>query len=90
VSRRAQVLGLRLELRQRLNLSFIFISHDIAVLRCFCDCVAVVHHGELVEEGLALQVPEHPQHAYTQRLLAAALRPEPGLRTSALAAVEAP
>jgi peptide/nickel transport system ATP-binding protein len=80
VSLRAQVLDLLLELRQRLNLSFIFISHDIAVIRYFCDRVAVMYRGEVVEEGPTLQVTQQPQHAYTQRLLAAVLKPDPGAR----------
>jgi peptide/nickel transport system ATP-binding protein len=80
VSLRAQVLDLMLELRQRLNLSFIFISHDIAVIRYFCDRVAVMHQGQLVEEGPTLQVTERPQHDYTKRLLSAVLRPDPGAR----------
>jgi peptide/nickel transport system ATP-binding protein len=84
VSLRAQVLDLLLELRQRLNLSFIFISHDIAVIRYFCDRVAVMYQGELVEEGLTADVTERPQHAYTRKLLSAVLRPDPRLyRTTA-------
>ncbi len=85
VSLRAQVLDLMLELRQRLNLSFIFISHDIAVIRYFCDRVAVMHRGELVEEGPTRDVTERPQHPYTQRLLSAVLRPDPGARGPAAA-----
>jgi peptide/nickel transport system ATP-binding protein len=83
VSLRAQVLDLMLELRQRLNLSFIFISHDIAVIRYFCDRVAVMYGGRLVEEGLTAQVIGAPRHDYTRRLLAAVPRPDPGARVTA-------
>jgi peptide/nickel transport system ATP-binding protein len=83
VSLRAQVLDLLLELRQRLNLSFVFISHDIAVIRYFCDRVAVMYRGELVEEGPTIEVTERPQHAYTRSLLAAVLRPDPRLYRAA-------
>ncbi len=85
VSLRAQVLDLLLELRQRLNLSFVFISHDIAVIRYFCDRVAVMYRGELVEEGPTADVTERPQHAYTQSLLSAVLRPDPRLYRRAAA-----
>jgi peptide/nickel transport system ATP-binding protein len=88
VSLRAQVLDLMLELRQRLGLSFIFISHDIAVIRYFCDRVAVMYRGEVVEEGPTLDVTERPRHAYTQKLLSAVLRPDPASRAAALAAPE--
>jgi peptide/nickel transport system ATP-binding protein len=80
VSLRTQVLDLMLELRRRLNLSFIFISHDIAVIRYFCDRVAVMYRGQLVEEGPTLDVTERPQHAYTRALLSAVPRPDPRLR----------
>jgi peptide/nickel transport system ATP-binding protein len=84
VSLRAQVLDLLLGLRERLGLSFVFISHDIAVIRYFCDRVAVMYRGQLVEEGPTAQVTEHPQHAYTQALLSAVPRPDPQLRGSRL------
>jgi peptide/nickel transport system ATP-binding protein len=82
VSLRAQVLDLMLGLRERLGLSFIFISHDIAVIRYFCDRVAVMHRGRLVEEGLTTEVTGNPQHPYTQALLSAVPRPDPRQRGS--------
>ncbi|HEY4202331.1 MAG TPA: ABC transporter ATP-binding protein [Devosiaceae bacterium] len=77
VSIRSQVLDLMLELRERLGLSFIFISHDISVVRYFCDRVAVMHRGKLVEIGDAEQVCLHPRERYTQTLISAVPNPDP-------------
>ena len=52
VSIRSQILDLLLDIQKRLNLSFIFICHDISVVRYFCDRVAVMHRGKLVEMGI--------------------------------------
>ncbi len=71
VSIRSQVLDLLLDLRRRLGLSFIFISHDISVVRYFCDRVAVMHRGKIVEIGEAGQVCNSPREAYTQSLISA-------------------
>lgn len=65
----AQVLRLLDELRQEMNLTYLFISHNIEVVRFFCDDITVMHQGKIVETGLAEQVCEAPQHAYTKRLL---------------------
>lgn len=86
VSLRAQVLDLLLELRQRLNLSHVFITHDIAVVRYFCDSVAVMYRGRVVEEGPTAEVIGAPRHDYTRRLLAAVPRPDPGDRGRSLVA----
>ena len=80
VSLRSQVLDLLLELQERLNLSFIFISHDIAVIRYFCDRIAVMYRGKIVEEGPTEEVCTHPRHAYTQSLLSAVPHPDPRMR----------
>jgi len=77
VSIRAQILDLLLDIQKRLDLSFIFISHDISVVRYFCDRVAVLHRGKLVEMGTAEQICTHPQHAYTQSLISAVPKPDP-------------
>ena len=71
VSLRTQILDLMLGLQERLDLSFIFISHDIAVIRYFCDRIAVMHRGRIVETGDTETVCSNPQHAYTQSLLSA-------------------
>jgi peptide/nickel transport system ATP-binding protein len=70
VSVQAQVLKLLAELRQRLKLSIVFITHDLRVAAQICDLVAVMKDGEVVEQGLAGDVFSRPQHAYTRALLA--------------------
>ncbi len=70
VSVQAQVLALLVELRERLSLSVVFITHDLRVAAQVCDLVAVMKDGEVVEAGPVGQVFGQPQHAYTQALLA--------------------
>ena len=77
VSLRTQILDLLLDLQERLDLSFIFISHDIGVIRYFCDRVAVMFRGRIVEIGETEQICTNPQHAYTKALLSAVPRPDP-------------
>ncbi|MFV0334233.1 MAG: ABC transporter ATP-binding protein [Tropicimonas sp.] len=74
---RAQVLDLMLELRDELDLSILFIAHDIGVVRYFCDRVAVMSHGRIVETGSARQICDAPAEEYTRRLIAAVPRPDP-------------
>jgi peptide/nickel transport system ATP-binding protein len=69
VSVQAQVLKLLAELRQRLGLSIVFITHDLRVAAQICDLVAVMKDGAVVEQGLAGEVFGNPQHPYTQALL---------------------
>jgi peptide/nickel transport system ATP-binding protein len=77
VSIRSQVLDLLLDIQQRLGLSFIFISHDISVVRYFCDRVGVMHRGELVEIGPTEEICTAPRDAYTQSLISAVPNPDP-------------
>ncbi|GGA00446.1 ABC transporter ATP-binding protein [Elstera cyanobacteriorum] len=81
VSIRAQVLDLLMELQDRLGLSYIFISHDLGVIRYMCDRVAVMYRGKLVELGEAEQVCTAPEHPYTKALLSAIPRPDPRNRS---------
>jgi peptide/nickel transport system ATP-binding protein len=80
VSIRTQVLDLLLDLQERLDLSFIFISHDIGVIRYFCDRTAVMYRGRVVEVGDTEEVCTNPQHAYTKALLSAVPCPDPRAR----------
>jgi peptide/nickel transport system ATP-binding protein len=80
VSIQAQVIALLSELRASLGLAYIFIAHDLPVVRHFADRVMVMHQGRIVEQGATEQIFEHPQHPYTQALLAASPIPDPGAR----------
>ena len=77
VSIRSQILDLLLELQRQLDLSFIFISHDISVVRYFCDRVAVMHRGKLVELGTAEEICTAPHEEYTRMLISAVPNPDP-------------
>ncbi len=71
VSIQAQILNLLIELRERLGLTYVFISHDLAVVRHLADTVVVMYLGEIVEHADADKVFEQPAHPYTRSLLAA-------------------
>ncbi len=82
VSVQAQVLLLLRELRRRRGLSFLFVSHDLSVIRWFCDRVAVMYLGRIVEEGPAARVLAQPLHPYAQMLRDASPVPDPGRRAA--------
>ncbi|WP_332304470.1 ABC transporter ATP-binding protein [Rhizobium sp. GR12] len=80
VSIKAQVCNLLLDLQQSLNLAFLFISHDMAVVERVSHRVAVMYLGEIVEIGPRVAVFDNPQHAYTKKLMAAVPVPDPARR----------
>lgn len=69
VSVQAQILNLLLELKNSMNLSYLFISHDLSVIRHICDNVVVLYHGKVVETGPVEEIFCHPKHAYTKSLI---------------------
>ncbi len=77
VSIRAQILELLAELQAELGLTYVFVAHDIGVVRHVSDRIAVMHGGKIVELGPADEVCERPRHAYTRELLAAVPIPDP-------------
>ncbi|MDX6608871.1 MAG: peptide/nickel transport system ATP-binding protein ddpF [Solirubrobacterales bacterium] len=77
VSIRAQILDLLSELQAEFGLTYIFVAHDIGVVRHVSDRIAVMHRGKIVEEGPADEVCERPKDAYTKQLLAAVPIPDP-------------
>jgi oligopeptide/dipeptide ABC transporter ATP-binding protein len=77
VSIRSQILNLLCELQRELALTYLFISHDLGVVRRISDRVAVMYLGKIVEEGPVSSVYSHPSHPYTQSLLSAVPVPNP-------------
>jgi oligopeptide transport system ATP-binding protein len=77
VSIQAQIINLLDDLQDELGLTYVFVAHDIGVVRHISDRIAVMHNGRIVEQGSADQVCEHPADAYTKKLLAAVPIPDP-------------
>jgi peptide/nickel transport system ATP-binding protein len=77
VSIQAQVINLLMDLQDEFQLSYLFISHDMAVIQHVCKRIAVMYKGKIVEEGTRDEIIENPQHRYTQSLLSAVPEPDP-------------
>lgn len=71
VSLQAQILNLLIELKETSNFSYLFISHDVSVIRYISDYVVILYLGKIVEQGPTEEILNHPQHTYTQALLSA-------------------
>ena len=77
VSIQAQIINLLDDLQDEFGLTYLFVAHDIGVVRHIADRIAVMNKGEIVEEGEADQVCENPRHDYTKKLLSAVPVPDP-------------
>ncbi|WP_457488942.1 ATP-binding cassette domain-containing protein, partial [Tardiphaga sp. P5_C10] len=77
VTVQAQILALLADIRQRLGMSLLFITHDLGIVRRIADTVCVMNNGKIVEQGPVEQVFTSPQHPYTRDLLAAEPKPDP-------------
>ena len=84
VSIQADILNLLKQLQQDLDLTYLFISHDLSVVAHVCDYVAVMYLGEIVEEGPTREIFANPQHDYTKSLLAAIPSLDPDQRSRAV------
>lgn len=77
VSIRAQIINLLNSLKEEMNLTLIFIAHDLSVVKYFCDRIAVMYFGEIVELADSDELFKHPLHPYTKSLLSAIPKPNP-------------
>jgi len=77
MSVRAKILELMLELKEELDLTYVYITHDLATAKFFCDRIAIMYLGRIVEQGPADEIYSDPKHPYTQALLRAIPDPDP-------------
>jgi peptide/nickel transport system ATP-binding protein len=83
VSVRAMLLDLMMQLKEDFDLTYLFITHDLATAKYICDRIAIMYLGQICEMGTLEQVYRNPQHPYTQALLAAVPVPDPHARRAA-------
>ena len=81
VSVQAHILNLMLELQNRLSLPYLFVAHDLSVVKHICDRVAVMYVGRVVETAETKELFESPKHPYTEALLSAVPQPDPRMRS---------
>ncbi len=81
VSVQAQILNLMLDLQKRMNLTYLFVAHNLSVVRHFCDRVAVMYVGKIVELSDTLELYAAPQHPYTAALMSAVPVADPRIKT---------
>jgi peptide/nickel transport system ATP-binding protein len=79
MSVRAKILQLMLDLKQQLDLSYVYITHDLASAKFFCDRIAIMYLGRIVEIGDTDEIFAHPRHPYTKALLKAIPNPDPSV-----------
>ena len=82
VSIQAQVINLLNDLREKFNLTILFIAHNLSVVKFFCDRIGVMYYGRLVEVATAEELFKHPLHPYTKSLLSAVPLPDPNYEKS--------
>jgi glutathione transport system ATP-binding protein len=82
VSVQAQIINLLMDLQKDMGLSYLFISHDMAVVQHVCRRIAVMRHGKIAEIGDRDQILQRPENEYTKRLLSAVPIPSPGARSA--------
>lgn len=80
VSIQSQILNLMLDLKEKLNLTYLFISHNLNVVRCFCDEIIVMNEGKIVEMGDSKSVYSNPKNEYTRKLIESIPKNHPSLR----------
>lgn len=88
VSIQSQILNLLLDLQEQMGLSYLFIAHDLAVVKHISDRIAIMYLGQLMETGGADEVYAHPRHPYTRALIAAIPEPDPARRYRAKEVLE--
>lgn len=82
VSIQAQVINLMIDLKKQRNLTYLFIAHDLSMVKFISDRIGVMHYGKLLEVGSADEVYDHPLHDYTKSLISAVPQPDPEIERS--------